>query len=122
MAFGSIIEHIANNQPGKDKTGLGHWSVMTFKGENCLTHVVCRYHPCYNAKPDSSTTYQQHRCYFITQRGDLTCPWVKFREDLVEQLSRWRSEGDKLIVCLDTNEHIYRKAIGKSLTKSKDWP
>ncbi len=30
-------------------------------------------------------------------------------------MSRWRSEGDKLIVCLDTNEHIYRKAIGKSL-------
>jgi hypothetical protein len=31
-------------------------------------------------------------------------------------LSRWRSEGDKLIVCLDINKHIYRKAIGKSLT------
>ncbi len=78
MAFGSIIEHIANNQPGKDETGLGHWSVMTFKGENCLTHVVYGYNPCYNAKPDSSTTYQQHRHYFITQRGDLTCPRVKF--------------------------------------------
>jgi hypothetical protein len=31
-------------------------------------------------------------------------------------LSKWRSEGDKLIVCLDTNEHIYRKALGRSLT------
>jgi len=35
---------------------------------------------------------------------------------LIKQLSKWRSEGDKLIVCLDTNEHIYRKGIGKSLT------
>ncbi len=78
MAFRSIIEHIANNQPEKDETGLGRWSVMTFKGENCLTHVVCGYNPCYNAKPDSRTTYQQHRRYFITQRGDLTCPRVKF--------------------------------------------
>ena len=34
---------------------------------------------------------------------------------MIKQLSKWRSEGDKLIVCLDTNEHIYRKAIGKSL-------
>ncbi len=32
------------------------------------------------------------------------------------QLSKWRSEGDKLTVCLNTNEHIYRKALGKSLT------
>ncbi len=78
MAFGSIIEHIANDQPRKDEMGLGRWSVMTFKGENCLTRVVCRYNPCYNAKPDSRTTYQQHRRYFVTQRGDLTCPWVKF--------------------------------------------
>ncbi len=78
MAFGSIIEHIANDQTGKDETGLGRWSVMTFKGENCLTRVVCRYNPCYNTKPDSRTTYQQHRCYFFTQRGDLTCPRVKF--------------------------------------------
>jgi hypothetical protein len=31
-------------------------------------------------------------------------------------LSKWRSEGDKLIVCLDTNEHIYRKVLGRSLT------
>ncbi len=67
MAFGNITEHLVHNQPGKDKTGLGHWLVMTFKGENC-----------YNAKPDSSTTYQQHRHYFITQRRDLTCPRVKF--------------------------------------------
>jgi hypothetical protein len=36
----------------------------------------------------------------------------------VAQLSKWRSEGDKLIVCIDTNEHIYRKALGKSLTNT----
>ncbi len=119
MAFGNIIEHIANDQPGKDEMGLGRWSVMTLKGENCLTCMVCGYNPCYNAKPDSRTTYQQHRRYFITQRGDLIYPRVKFQEDLLKQLSRWRSEGDKLIVCLDTKEHIYRKAVGKSLTNIK---
>ncbi len=78
MAFGNVTESLVHNQPGKDETGLGRWSVMTFKGKNCLTRVVCGYNPCYNAKPDSSTTYQQHRRFFITQRRDLTCPRVKF--------------------------------------------
>jgi hypothetical protein len=35
---------------------------------------------------------------------------------LVEQLKTWRSDGDRLIVCLDANEHIYDKSIGKTLT------
>ena len=29
---------------------------------------------------------------------------------------RWREQGDKLIVCLDANEDIYRKSLGKTLT------
>ena len=116
VAFGPIIDYLVHDQPGKDKTGLGRWSVMTFKGENSLTRVVCGYNSCYNLKPDSSTSYQQHRRYFITQRKDLTCPRIRFQEDLVAQLRKWREDGDKLIVCLDSNEHIYRKALGKALT------
>ncbi len=30
MVIGSLTEYIENNQPGKDETGLGRWSVMTF--------------------------------------------------------------------------------------------
>jgi exonuclease III len=116
MAFGPILEYLVHDQPGKDETGLGRWSVMTFKGENSLTRVVCGYNLCYNSKPDSSTSYQQHRRYFITQRKDLTCPRTRFREDLVAQLRKWREDGDKLIVCLDSNEHIYHMALGKALT------
>jgi hypothetical protein len=32
------------------------------------------------------------------------------------QLKRWREQGDKLIVCLDANEDVYRKLIGKAFT------
>ena len=78
MAFGTIIDYLVHDQSGKDEKGLGRWSVMTFKGDNCLTRVVCGYNPCYNSKPDSSTSYQQHQRFFITQRKDLTCPQVKF--------------------------------------------
>jgi hypothetical protein len=34
----------------------------------------------------------------------------------VAQLKQWREQGDRLIVCLDANEDIYRKAIGRELT------
>jgi len=41
-----------------------------------------------------------------------------FRDDLVKQLEKWRAEGDRLIVCMDANENIYSKSIGKKLTNS----
>jgi hypothetical protein len=36
----------------------------------------------------------------------------------VAKLRKWREEGDRLVVCLDANEDIYKKSLGKSLTKS----
>ncbi len=116
LLFGALTEQIAHDQSGKDKTGLGRWLVMTLKGEGVQTRVVCGYNPCYNKNPSSSTSYQQHRRYFITKKGDLTCPQTKFREDFVAQLTKWRVEGNHLIVCLDANKHIYKKSIGKALT------
>ncbi len=34
----------------------------------------------------------------------------------MSQLQQWQQDGDKLIVCLDANEDIYCKLIGKALT------
>ena len=34
-------------------------------------------------------------------------------------MKKWREDGDRLIVCLNANEHIYKKSIGKSLTDIK---
>jgi hypothetical protein len=31
---------------------------------------------------------------------------------------KWCEEGDRLVVCLDANEDIYKKSLGKSLTRS----
>jgi len=72
--------------------------------------------PCGNDKPNSGTVYHQHREYWVTKRHSLVCPRVKFREDLLAQLRQWREEGDKLVVCLDANEDIYKKSIGRALT------
>jgi hypothetical protein len=110
------MEQLDHDQTGKDETGLGRWSVMMLPGDGVRTRVVCEYNPCYNKNPNSSTTYQQHRRFFITQRKDLTCPRTKFREVMVAQLTQWQKDGDRLIVCLDANKHIYKKSINKALT------
>ena len=90
---------------------------MTFCGsEGIKTRVVCGYNPCYNKKKESNTSYQQQQQFFITKQKDGTCPSKRFREDLIAQLKQWREDGDRLIVCLDTNENIYNKSIGKKLT------
>jgi hypothetical protein len=78
LAFGAITDFLDHDQPGKDESGLGRWSVMTFKGEHGQTRVVCGYNPCFNKTPESSTTYQQHRRFFVTQQKDLTCPRTSF--------------------------------------------
>jgi hypothetical protein len=41
----------------------------------------------------------------------------KFCEDLIQLLKTWHVAGDCIIVCLDANEDIYKKAIGKALTE-----
>jgi hypothetical protein len=38
------------------------------------------------------------------------------KEYLVTQLKKWQDDGDRLVVCLDANEDIYNKSIGKALT------
>lgn len=119
LMFGPLTEYLDMSEGGKDESGLGRWVVMTLRGsDNVITRIICGYNPCGNDKPNSSTVYQQHRRYFINKENSLRCPRVRFREDLVDVLTRWREEGNRLIVCLDANENIYRKSLGKALTNA----
>jgi hypothetical protein len=115
LLFGKMIDYYDCAHSGRDETGLGRWVVMTLKGET-TTRIVCGYNPCGNDKPNSGTVYHQQRQYWILKRKCTTCPRIKFRTDLVEMLQKWRDQGDKLVVCMDANEDIYRKSIGKALT------
>jgi len=90
---------------------------MRFKGANDRSTIVLyRYNPCYNKKAGSKASCQQHQRYYIEKEKDLKCPRTQFREDLVKQLKAWREAGNELIVCLDANQNIYSKVIGKELT------
>ena len=39
--------------------------------------------------------------------------------DLVAQLKKRRIEGDRIILAMDANEHIYNKSLGKELTDAE---
>ena len=116
MLYGPLIEQYDMDRSGRDETGLGRWVFMTFVGEGGLvTRVVCCYNSCYNKNQVSKTSYQQQRRYFINKEHDDTCPRKRFLQDLLALLKGWREQGDRIIVCMDANEHIYQKSIGKAL-------
>jgi hypothetical protein len=79
---------------------------------------VVTYNACKNKKTDLRTTYQRQRQYFITKKNDLTCPNKLFRQHLVSQLTQWRSDGDRIILFADHNEHTYNRPLGKALANT----
>ncbi len=91
---------------------------MSLKGSaGVQTRIICRYNPCRSNRQDNSTSYAQQRRHQIWHYQDhVTCPRVKFREDLGKVLREWQAAGDRLIVCLDANKNIYTQALGKMFT------
>ena len=106
LSFGGLINYYDGS--AKDPPGL--------RADRMATRFVSAYNPCYNSKQNSCTSYQQQRRYWINHHQDLCCPRSKFRDDLISQLIEWRSQGDRLILCMDANENIYTKSLGKTLT------
>jgi len=82
LLFGPLIESLDMAQSGKDKSGLGRWSIMTLQGDNVTTRIVCGYNPCKSNQAvgnRSRTSYTQHRRYLInTRRDTTTCPRTLF--------------------------------------------
>jgi hypothetical protein len=110
LMFGPLIGSLHTVQSGKDESGLGRWTTMTLQGDSITTRIVCGYNPCKSHSSGgipSRTSYAQHRRYLINTRKDTTtCPRTLFREELIKQLMKWREEGDRLIECMDANDHI----------------
>ncbi len=48
LLFGHLTKQLDQNKSGKDKTGLGRWSVMTLQGNGICTRIICGYNPCGN--------------------------------------------------------------------------
>ena len=121
LLFGALIQQHDFEASGKDGSRLGRWVSVALRGsDGTLTRLVCGYNPCASAMKATCSLYQQQRRHFIMREKDRTCPRKRFRDDLIKQLVTWRRQGDRLIVCMDANEDIYKKSTGKTLVGNKE--
>ena len=91
---------------GKDPTGLGRWVWMRFQGRNGhMTRVVSIYRPCHGSNGAASVHAQQDRYFKGTEERDRK-PRVALHEDLFVEATKWKEEGDHLILAGDMNEDV----------------
>ncbi len=105
LSFHQVNQFFTKTDSDHDPKGLGQWVSMAFKGlGGHWTQIFSAYNPCYNAKQDNGTSYQQNHCYFIRHHQDFTCPCAHLQYDLISQLTKWRQQGEHFILCMDANE------------------
>ena len=114
ICFGDATGYI--RKMGRDKEGLGRWCWILFGGaDGHTTRLITAYNPCKSGKANSGTSYQQQRRHFIMKKQDLTCPRTLFRRHLTAAITKWRAAGEKIILFVDHNEHVYDGMLGKAL-------
>ena len=81
-----------------------------------MTRLITAYNPCKSGKANSGTLYQQQHWHFILRKQDLTCPRTLFRQHLTAAIAKWKAAGERIVLFMDHNEHIYDGMLGKALS------
>ena len=100
-----------------DHRGLGRWtSVLLSHTPEHTTRLVVAYCPCTSSSDTGlKTVYRQHLNYI--QNNDLgRTPYQLFFDDLILQLKQWRSNNERLILCIDLNEHSLTGKIARRIS------
>jgi hypothetical protein len=50
------------------------------------------------------------------KKKDLTCPLTLFHQHLTAAIWKWRAAGERIVLFMDHNEHLYDDALGKALS------
>ena len=115
ICFGDATGYI--RKVGKDEEGLGRWSWILLGGsDGHMTRLITAYNPCKSGKANSGTSYQQQRRHFILQKQDLTCPRTLFRRHLTAAIAKWRAAGERIVLFMDHNKHVYDGMLSKALS------
>jgi len=92
--------------PGDDKVGLGWWCWARLWGENNKhLQIISVYCP---RKSDRLLTTYQQQLGFDDKKKIVTCPRIKFLQDLTQDIIKW-TEEDKVIVLADMNKDLMER-------------
>ena len=110
----SLFEYACDTEP--DPRGLGRWTSWKLAHvPEHTTRLVVAYCPCTGTNRSGlKTVYRQHLNYIQSENINRT-PYQLFFDDLVAQLKTWRTQNERLILCIDLNEHSLRGKISKRL-------
>jgi hypothetical protein len=50
------------------------------------------------------------------RKKDLMCPLILFQQHLTSAIRKWRAAGERIVLFMDHNEHVYDGALGKALS------
>ncbi len=115
MCFEDTTGYIKKVEKGKE--GLINWCWILFGGlDGHNTHLIMAHNPCKNKDIHSGTPYQQQRRYFIMKKKDLMCPLTLFCQHFTAVIQKWRAAGERIVLFMDHNEHVYDGALGKALS------
>ena len=99
----------------QDPRRLGRWtSWLLSHNPMHRVRLVVAYCPGKSKPKGPKTVYWQHMNH-IHLIGKDTLPYQLFVDDLLRQLRRWRKSGDRIILCIDANEHVLRGPLAKQL-------
>lgn len=109
-----ILEY--SKHTSHDSRGLGRWSSWVFQSNpDHSTRVVTAYCPGRSKNKGLRTVYSQQLTK-INRLGLDTSPYSLFVNDLLAALRCWRSAGDRIILFIDSNEHILLGPLARKLT------
>jgi hypothetical protein len=99
-----------------DSRNLGRWaSWLFYSNQDHRTRVITAYCPGSRKHEGPQTVYTQH-LNEINRNGWDTTPYALFVNDLLAAIRCWRAAGDRIILFIDSNEHIVTGPLSRRLT------
>jgi len=113
---GPLLEYARSTEV--DSRELGRWtSCKLSHTDDHITRLVVAYCPCKasgNASGGLKTVHRQHVNY-TNLHGIDRSPYQLFFDDLISQLRSWRANNERIILCIDLNEHPLTGKLARRL-------
>ena len=101
----------------QDSSGLGRWtSWLLYTNTMHRTRVVVAYCPGKQGGKGPGTVYTQHMTE-INNLGLNCSPYQFFVKGLTDALRAWRIAGDRIVLFIDSNEHVITGHLARLLSQ-----